>query len=83
MSGGPRSAASNRRARAIESFKTARDCIGPITPGLAIFAVTRGQFSMLDAVLHVLDELGPSRVSLWTWTIAEYEVEVLDRKSVV
>ena len=34
---------------------------------------------MIDAVLHVLNQLGPSRVSLWTWTVAEYEVEVLTR----
>lgn len=43
---------------------------------MSVFAVTRGQFSMLDAISHVLDELGPSRISLWTWTIAEYEVVV-------
>jgi hypothetical protein len=34
---------------------------------------------MIDAVLHCLDQVGPSRVSLWTWTVAEYEVEVLRR----
>lgn len=31
---------------------------------------------MVDAVAHVLEELGPSRVSLWTWTIADYEINV-------
>ena len=70
------SAPSTRRARAAESFKTAAECLGPIEPGVSIFAVTRGQFSMLDAVLHVLAELGPSRVSIWTWTIADYEIQV-------
>lgn len=30
---------------------------------------------MVDAVLHVLDVLGPSELSLWTWTIADYEVQ--------
>lgn len=34
---------------------------------------------MIDAILHVLDQVGPSKVSLWTWTVAEYEVEVLNR----
>lgn len=70
----PRAAPAARRLRAVESFRTAAECIGPIVPGLAVFAVTRGQFSMLDAVLHVLDELGPARVSVWTWTIADYEI---------
>ena len=30
---------------------------------------------MLDAILHVLESVGPSRVSLWTWTIADYEIQ--------
>lgn len=70
----PSASPAARRTRATESFRTAAECIGPVTPGLALFAVTRGQFSMLDAVLHVLDEVGPARVSVWTWTIADYEI---------
>jgi hypothetical protein len=34
---------------------------------------------MIDAVLACLDQVGPSRISLWTWTVAEYEVECLGR----
>ena len=34
---------------------------------------------MIDAVLHVLDCVGPAAVSLWTWTVAEYEIECLAR----
>lgn len=60
---------------ASESFRTAAECIGPVTAGMSLFALTRGQFSMLDAVLHVLDCVGPARVSLWTWTVADYEIE--------
>lgn len=73
------SAPAQRRKTAAESFGTAAACIGQVTPGMALFAVTRGQWSMIDAVLHVLDQVGPSKVSLWTWTVAEYEVQVLDR----
>jgi len=73
------SAKSTRRARAVESFKTAAECIGSIEPGTSLFAITRGQFSMIDAVLACLDQCGPSAISLWTWTIAEYEVECLER----
>ena len=57
----------------------ASTAIGPVVPGMALFAVTRGQWSMIDAILHVLDQVGPSAVSLWTWTVAEYEVQVLGR----
>jgi len=70
-----KSSISHRRTVAKESFKTAADCIGEISSGMALFAVTRGQFSMLDAVLHVLDQVGRAKLTLWTWTIAEYEIE--------
>lgn len=34
---------------------------------------------MIDAVLACLDQTGPAAVSLWTWTVAEYEIECLER----
>lgn len=68
-----------RRAVARESFGCAASAIGPIVPGMSLFAVTRGQWSMIDAILHVLDEVGPASIALWTWTVAEYEVQTLTR----
>lgn len=73
------SSISVRRKKAVESFKTAADCIGTIEPGSAIFAVTRGQFSMIDATLACLDQTGPADISIWTWTVAEYEIECMQR----
>lgn len=73
------SAIASRRKRAVESFKTAADCIGTIEPGSSLFAITRGQFSMIDATLACLDQVGPADISLWTWTVAEYEIECLER----
>ena len=64
--------------RVIESFKNAQTTIGPIGKGCRVFAITRGQFSMIDAILHTLDELGPAHVSVWTWTIAKYEVSQIE-----
>lgn len=75
MSGQP-GAIANRRTRAVESFRTAAECIGPVVPGISIFAITRGQFSMIDAVLHVLAAVECATLSIWTWTIADYEIEV-------
>ena len=71
-----RSAQAGRRVRAVESYRTAAEAIGPVEPGLSVFAITRGQFSMVDAVMHVLEACAPARVSLWTWRIADYEVDV-------
>jgi len=73
------SSPSARRKTAVESFGCAALALGKIEAGMSLFAVTRGQWSMIDAVLHVLDQVGPSRMSLWTWTVAEYEVQVLTR----
>lgn len=73
------SAATTRRKRAVESFRSASEAIGNIEPGMALFAITRGQWSMIDALLHCLDCTGPAQISLWTWTVAEYEVQCIER----
>lgn len=73
-------ASSARRKRAKESFVSAAETIGRIEKGMALFAVTRGQWSMLDALLYCVDMLGAgAAVSIWTWTIAEYEVAQFER----
>lgn len=64
--------------RVVESFKNAALTIGKIEKGARIFAITRGQFSMIDAIQHALDETGPAHVSVWTWKIASYEVSAID-----
>lgn len=76
---GHKGSARNRAARAVESFRSVSEALGPIERGMAVFAVTRGQWSMLDAILYTLDQLGPSAVSVWAWTIANYDVDILTR----
>ena len=74
------SSPTRRRAVAVESLGSAAEALGRVDFDASIFAVTRGQWSMIDAVLHVLDCCdGPCALSLWTWTVAEYEIEVLAR----
>lgn len=73
----PSAANARRRATARETFSNAKDAIGPITDDTNLFLLTRGQFSMLDMVRHALDQLGPAAVSVWTWAIADYEVEAM------
>lgn len=67
----------HRERRAVEALRSASEAIGPIAPGGSVFLVTRGQFSMLDMIQHVIAELGPAAVSIWTWAIADYEVEAM------
>jgi hypothetical protein len=69
--------ARTRALTAVESFKTAAECIGPVEPGMCLFALTRGQFSMIDVIHHLLTEIGGGHVSIWTWAIADYEIKTL------
>lgn len=73
------SAIATRRARAVESFMNAREAIGDIEKNMSLFIITRGQWSMIDAILHVLDCVGPAKISVWTWVVAKYEIETLNR----
>ena len=66
-----------RVARAVEALGAAADAVGPVTPGMAVFGVSRGQFAMIDMIQHVLSQTGPAAVSLWTWTIADYERDMI------
>jgi len=70
-------ACSHRRTRVVESFGTVREAIGPLTPGMALFIVSRGQWSMIDAIRHVLDQVGTARVSLWPRTVAVSKGDIL------
>lgn len=49
---------------------SARDAIGPITPGCEVLVLTFGQFSLIDAVVELLRQTGPADVILSTWTAA-------------
>ena len=70
----------NRRdIKAVDAYKTAAATIGTITPGMSLFAITRGQFSMIDAILACLDKIGPAKLSIWTWCVGEYDIQCLER----
>ena len=67
-----------RRKKSVEALRTAAEAIGNVESGLSLFAITRGQFSMIDVILHLLDQVQEAEVSVWTWTIADYEVECFE-----
>ena len=77
---GGHSAPAARRKVAVESLGNVAAALGQLDFGASIFAITRGQWSMIDAILHTLDCCAsPCAVSVWTWTVAEYEIECLTR----
>lgn len=67
-----------RELMAVESFRTAGEAIGPVAPGMRVFAVTRGQFGAVDVLNYLLAQVGPAYVSIWTWAIAQYELQVME-----
>lgn len=66
-----------RRKRAAECLSSAADALGQIEPGMSLFGVSRGQFAMIDMIAHCLSQIGAAEVSLWTWTIADYEKDMV------
>lgn len=55
----------------------ARAALAPFQRGAHVFGVNKGQFSAIDLAAAVLEVTGPADVSVWTWCIAEYEVEAI------
>lgn len=71
-------AAMNRRRKAAaECHDSAMAALADFDRGAHIFGLNRGQFSMIDLASAVLEKTGPADVSVWTWVIAEYEIEAV------
>lgn len=53
----------------------AAETIGPLSEGVSVTGLTAGQFSAIDAMEHMVNELGPASARLSTWTTGIYDVE--------
>lgn len=67
--------ATGRIRRVVHRTGTAAQVIGPLSPGVRVTGLTAGQFSAVDAMEHMVDELGPAEVRVSTWTTGVYDVE--------
>lgn len=61
--------------RVIHRTGTAMEVIGPLPRGARVTGLTAGQFSAIDAMEHMVDELGPADVRISTWTTGLYDVQ--------
>lgn len=52
----------------------AYQAIGELTPGCEIFGFNKGQFSLMDVIVAILDQTGPARVDISTWTAANADI---------
>jgi len=53
----------------------ARDALGRLEPGCQIFGFTKGQFSLMDLLIAIVQQVGPCRMDLSTWTAASADLE--------
>lgn len=54
---------------------SAAETIGPLGPGDRVTGVTAGQFSSIDALEHICNEIGPASVAISTWTTGLYDAD--------
>lgn len=67
-----------RRHRMLRT-SSARVALEPFQPGFDYEVMTNGEFSLLDAVLVLLERSGPADVSICTWSAGLYDSEVMNR----
>ena len=65
----------NRDKRRALTAASAAEAIGPIVPGLEVFGLSKGQFSLIDIVEHCLKATGPADVVISTWTAATADLD--------
>lgn len=61
--------------KVIHRTGTAAEVIGRLEPGVHITGVTAGQFSAIDAMEHIANEVGPADVRVSTWTTGIYDAQ--------
>lgn len=62
----------------------AEETIGALRSGLGVSGVTGGQFSFIDAMEHIIAEIGPADVCITAWATGIYDTgrlrQLVDRK---
>lgn len=66
---------SARDVRRTQYADNVRDAVGAVTPGCEIYGLTRGQYSLIDLIEHVLSYTGPADLTISTWTAAGADIE--------
>jgi len=63
-----------RTSRAAKNL-TAREAIGELEHDQDVFILTFGQFSLIDALIVILEQTGPADVTVSTWTAADAHLQ--------
>lgn len=67
-----------RRHRVLRT-SSARQALDGFGPGMDYEVNTNGEFSLLDAILVLLERTGPADVAVSTWSAGLYDLEVANR----
>lgn len=59
-----------RRRTRISKVTNAAAALAEFDRGMEVYCLTFGQFSLMDALLALLDRIGPAHVAVATWTAA-------------
>jgi hypothetical protein len=51
------------------------DAVGPITRGIEVYGISKGQFSLIDLITYCLEATGPADVVISTWTAANADLK--------
>jgi hypothetical protein len=72
-----RSISREARQREIRAAKTgnARDAIGTLQKGMELYILTYGQFSLVNALIAIIEQTGPADVIVSTWTAGIRDIE--------
>ena len=66
----------------VSKIANARDSLAGFGHDVEVDILTLGQFSIIDAVEAVLEITGPARVTLATWTAAEFDLTQIEAQIV-
>lgn len=64
-----------KRKISLAKQASAEQAIGKLRQDEDTFILTFGQFSLIDALVAILDQTGPASVDLCTWTAADAHIE--------
>lgn len=57
--------------------ESALEALGTLVPGGRVVGLTKGQFSLIDLVLAVLDQTGPAELDVSTWVAGADDLDTL------
>lgn len=68
-----------RNLRKAFNRQSAAEAIGTLKPSVSLFVFSKGQFSLIDAIEHIIEQTGPVHLSCSTWTAADADLSQVEQ----